>query len=31
MARFKATGLNWPLPDSVTDSELEAKLSAEAV
>src|SRR5258708_17164051 len=24
MARFKASGLDWPLPDSVTDSELEA-------
>src|SRR5216683_2051855 len=30
MARFKATGLNWPLPDSVTDSELEAKLYKNA-
>ena len=24
--RFKATGLDWPLADEVTDSELEAKL-----
>jgi transposase len=30
MARFKASGLDWPLPDSVTDSELEAKLYKNA-
>jgi len=28
--RFKATGLDWPLPDAVTDSELEAKLYKNA-
>src|SRR6201996_4310647 len=30
MARFQASGLDWPLPDSVTDSELEAKLYKNA-
>ena len=30
MTRFKASGLDWPLPDSVTDSELEAKLYKNA-
>ena len=24
--RFKASGLDWPLPDEVSDEELEAKL-----
>lgn len=28
--RFKATGLDWPLPDAVTDSDLEAKLYKNA-
>src|SRR6266436_9378606 len=30
IARFKATGLDWPLPDTVNDSELEAKLYKNA-
>src|SRR5207245_2090892 len=28
--RFEASGLTWPLPDNVTDSELEARLFASA-
>ncbi len=28
--RFKATGLDWPLPETVTDSDLEAKLYKNA-
>src|SRR5271167_1015401 len=28
--RFKAAGLDWPLPDSVTDGELEASLYKNA-
>src|SRR6266446_4159774 len=30
IARFKAAGLDWPLPDAVNDSELEAKLYKNA-
>jgi len=30
IARFKAAGLDWPLPDTVNDSELEAKLYKNA-
>src|SRR5216684_707863 len=30
VARFKAAGLDWPLPDAVNDSELEAKLYKNA-
>src|ERR1700755_2330052 len=30
MARFQASGLDWPLPDSVTDSELGATLYKKA-
>ena len=26
--RFEAAGLTWPLPDDVTDTELEARLYA---
>jgi hypothetical protein len=29
--RFEAAGLSWPLPDGVTDTELEARLFASAV
>src|SRR3977135_3065372 len=28
--RFEAAGLNWPLSDDITDSELEARLFASA-
>jgi transposase len=28
--RFEAAGLTWPLPDDVTDTELEARLFAGA-
>lgn len=28
--RFEATGLAWPLPDDITDTELEARLFASA-
>src|ERR1700694_2732105 len=28
--RFKTTGLDWPLPETVTDSDLEAKLYKNA-
>ena len=28
--RFEATGLAWPLPDDITDAELEARLFASA-
>ena len=28
--RFEAAGLTWPLPDDVTDAELEARLFASA-
>jgi transposase len=28
--RFKATGLDWPLPDAVTDGDLEARLYKNA-
>jgi transposase len=28
--RFEAAGLSWPLPDGVTDGELEARLFASA-
>src|SRR5260221_281570 len=30
MGRFKTTGLDWPLPETVTDSHLEAKLYKNA-
>ena len=30
IVRFKAAGLDWPLPDTVNDSELEAKLYKNA-
>jgi transposase len=30
LARFKAAGLDWPLPESVTDGELEEKLYKNA-
>jgi transposase len=30
IARFKATGVDWPLPETVTDSDLEAKLYKNA-
>ncbi len=30
IARFKSAGLDWPLPDAVNDSELEAKLYKNA-
>jgi hypothetical protein len=28
--RFEASGLTWPLPDDITDTELEARLFASA-